>query len=70
MEIPIAAIGKMLESYHQMGYFETNSLSQSIEQMLQDEGTTIGIALQASTMSAEEQELFEAIWKEIWDTLK
>ncbi|MBP2097624.1 hypothetical protein [Enterococcus rivorum] len=46
MEIPISQLGTLLKFYYEQGYFESESLTEAIEKLTNDQETTIGIAIQ------------------------
>ena len=46
MEIPISKIGKIIDSYQKLGYFDSDSLESAINKMKNDFETGVGISIQ------------------------
>lgn len=46
MEIPMSQIGTILHHYFMAGYFETDNLEEALQQLIDDQETSIGIDIQ------------------------
>lgn len=69
MEIPISKIGKIVDSYQKLGYFESDSLTSAIDKMINDSETGIGISIQLNTNSEIDEVTLNNIIDEIIESL-
>lgn len=69
MEIPLSKIGKIVESYQKLGYFESDSLTSAITKMKNDSETGVGISIQLDTSSEIDEATLNNILDKIFDSL-
>ncbi|MHC5229796.1 hypothetical protein ACYSNW_16145 [Enterococcus sp. LJL99] len=69
MEISISKIGKIIEHYYKIGYFESDSLKSAIEKMVNDSDTGLGITVQLADTEPFDEVTLNMILEEIFDSL-
>lgn len=69
MEISISKIGKIVDSYQKLGYFDSDSLESAINKMKNDSETGVGISIQLDKNSEIDEVTLNKTLDEIFDSL-